>query len=295
MQIAERSSSAAGAWARACFITWPPSADRHRAPGGRQPRRRVHVQGGGRYSAPARRRGQHPAGPAVTRRVRAVRGTDRDADRLQAGRVPLCPRQRRRPRGLQPSRDDPARSRHPDRGPRRRRGPRPRAATQRGRRRRRDVLPMGGLRDPRGGGRRDTPPPRAGWAPASGSAPRSWRSSPTSDGVCGVRTADDIISTRSVVIAAGVRSGELTAPVGFEIPVQGVARTIFYSHEDAGVLPWRPSSWTSPRASTSTARERSRLRRPGERRQTSSSSPPPTGCPPSPTSRSSRPGGATTT
>lgn len=54
-------------------------------------------------------------------------------------------------------------------------------------------------------------------------------------GVCGVRTDDETISTRIVVVAAGVKTGDLTAPLGYEIPVQGLARTIFYTSKDAGV------------------------------------------------------------
>ena len=48
-------------------------------------------------------------------------------------------------------------------------------------------------------------------------------------GVCAVRTQEETIATRVVVIAAGVGSGELAAPLGFELPVHGEARTIFYS------------------------------------------------------------------
>lgn len=49
------------------------------------------------------------------------------------------------------------------------------------------------------------------------------------DGVCGVRTSHETISTRTVVVAAGVGSGDLTRPIGFDLPVHGEARTIFYS------------------------------------------------------------------
>jgi sarcosine oxidase subunit beta len=55
------------------------------------------------------------------------------------------------------------------------------------------------------------------------------------DGACGVRTSDGTISTRIIVIAAGVGSGDLTAPLGFELPVRGEARTIFYSNGNLGV------------------------------------------------------------
>ena len=55
------------------------------------------------------------------------------------------------------------------------------------------------------------------------------------EGVCGVRTANDTISTRTVVIAAGVGSRELTAPLGFELPVHGEARTIFYGNDSLGI------------------------------------------------------------
>ncbi len=55
------------------------------------------------------------------------------------------------------------------------------------------------------------------------------------EGVSGVRTADDTISTRSVVVAAGVGSAELTASLGFDLPVHGEARTIFYSNDDLGI------------------------------------------------------------
>lgn len=54
-------------------------------------------------------------------------------------------------------------------------------------------------------------------------------------GVCGVRTADETISTRTVVVAAGIESGTLTAPLGYEIPVEGLPRTIHYTSRDAGV------------------------------------------------------------
>lgn len=57
----------------------------------------------------------------------------------------------------------------------------------------------------------------------------------TADGVSGVRTADGVVSTRTVVVAAGIHSGELTSPLGCDLPVRGVQRTIFYSSRDAGV------------------------------------------------------------
>lgn len=54
-------------------------------------------------------------------------------------------------------------------------------------------------------------------------------------GVCGVRTAGETISTRAVVVAAGIHSGGLTRPLHFDLPVHGEARTIFYSNSDLGV------------------------------------------------------------
>ena len=56
-----------------------------------------------------------------------------------------------------------------------------------------------------------------------------------SRGVCGVRTAQETVATRKVVVAAGVKTGELTAPRGYDIPVAGLARTIFYTSSTAGV------------------------------------------------------------
>ena len=61
-----------------------------------------------------------------------------------------------------------------------------------------------------------------------------------SDGVCGVRTAEGTIATRVVVVAAGIGSGELTRPLGFDLPVHGEARTIFYSSADLGIAPTAP-------------------------------------------------------
>lgn len=55
------------------------------------------------------------------------------------------------------------------------------------------------------------------------------------DGVCGVRTADATIASRVVIVAAGIGSGELTRPLGFDLPVHGEARTIFYSSTDLGI------------------------------------------------------------
>jgi sarcosine oxidase, subunit beta len=54
-------------------------------------------------------------------------------------------------------------------------------------------------------------------------------------GVCGVRLEGETISTRSVVIAAGVGSADLAGPLDFELPVHGEARTIFYSSQGADV------------------------------------------------------------
>lgn len=54
-------------------------------------------------------------------------------------------------------------------------------------------------------------------------------------GVAGVRTGEGFIATRAVVVAAGIGSGALTRPLGFQLPVHGEARTIFYSGGDGGV------------------------------------------------------------
>ncbi len=55
------------------------------------------------------------------------------------------------------------------------------------------------------------------------------------DRVIGVETATGVISTEVVVMAAGVNSTELAAPLGFELPVIGEARTIYFTSETAGV------------------------------------------------------------
>ncbi len=55
------------------------------------------------------------------------------------------------------------------------------------------------------------------------------------DGISGVRTASGTISTRTVVIAAGVGSTELAAMVDFELPVHGEARTVYYSSAGLGI------------------------------------------------------------
>lgn len=60
------------------------------------------------------------------------------------------------------------------------------------------------------------------------------------DGVAGVRTADETIATRVVVVAAGISSGEITRPLGFDLPVHGEARTIFYSSADLGIAATAP-------------------------------------------------------
>lgn len=60
------------------------------------------------------------------------------------------------------------------------------------------------------------------------------------DGISGVRTADETISTRTVVVAAGVGSGDLVRPLGFDLPVHGEARTIFYSSSDVGIATGTP-------------------------------------------------------
>jgi sarcosine oxidase subunit beta len=54
-------------------------------------------------------------------------------------------------------------------------------------------------------------------------------------GVCGVRTSQETISTREVVLAAGVASRDLARPLGFDLPVTGEAHTIFFSSENGGV------------------------------------------------------------
>jgi sarcosine oxidase subunit beta len=59
-------------------------------------------------------------------------------------------------------------------------------------------------------------------------------------GVRAVRTAEETIETRVVVVAAGVASGELTRPLEFDLPVHGEARTIFYSSSDLGIGPTAP-------------------------------------------------------
>jgi sarcosine oxidase subunit beta len=56
-------------------------------------------------------------------------------------------------------------------------------------------------------------------------------------GVAGVRTLDEVISTRAIVVAAGIASGDLTRPLDFDLPVRGEARTIFYSGADLGISP----------------------------------------------------------
>lgn len=50
-----------------------------------------------------------------------------------------------------------------------------------------------------------------------------------SEGIAGVRTASETIRTRTVVIAAGVGSAQLASPLGFELPVHGEPRTMYYS------------------------------------------------------------------
>jgi glycine/D-amino acid oxidase-like deaminating enzyme len=40
-------------------------------------------------------------------------------------------------------------------------------------------------------------------------------------GVAGVRTLDEVISTRAIVVAAGIASGDLTRPLDFDLPVRG--------------------------------------------------------------------------
>jgi sarcosine oxidase subunit beta len=55
------------------------------------------------------------------------------------------------------------------------------------------------------------------------------------DHVVGVRTADDFVSTRVVVVAAGTGCADLTRPIGLDLPVRGEARTIFFSGSSGGV------------------------------------------------------------
>jgi glycine/D-amino acid oxidase-like deaminating enzyme len=59
-------------------------------------------------------------------------------------------------------------------------------------------------------------------------------------GVCGVRTSDETFATRHVVVAAGISSGDLVRPLGFDLPVTALPRTIFYSSNDLGVDPSAP-------------------------------------------------------
>ena len=54
-------------------------------------------------------------------------------------------------------------------------------------------------------------------------------------GVSYVRTETETFSTRLVVITAGVASGDLARPLGLELPVEGLARTMFFSGQAAGV------------------------------------------------------------
>ena len=60
------------------------------------------------------------------------------------------------------------------------------------------------------------------------------------DGVCAVHTSDGTIATRTVVVAAGIGSGDLTRSLGFDLPVHGEARTIFYSGDSVGVAATAP-------------------------------------------------------
>lgn len=53
--------------------------------------------------------------------------------------------------------------------------------------------------------------------------------------VAGVESSDGPIAADIVVIAAGVHSGALADPLGLSLPVEGMARTIFYSEESGGV------------------------------------------------------------
>jgi len=53
--------------------------------------------------------------------------------------------------------------------------------------------------------------------------------------VVGVETSAGRITTDVVVIAAGVHSGALARSLGFDLPVEGMPRTIFYSAESGGV------------------------------------------------------------
>ncbi len=53
--------------------------------------------------------------------------------------------------------------------------------------------------------------------------------------VAGVETSEGAIAADIVVVAAGVHSGALAAPLGLSLPVEGSAHTIFYSEESGGV------------------------------------------------------------
>jgi sarcosine oxidase subunit beta len=55
------------------------------------------------------------------------------------------------------------------------------------------------------------------------------------DRVVGVRTDSGSISADVVVVAAGTGCAELTKPIGFDLPVHGEPRTIFYGGSSAGV------------------------------------------------------------
>lgn len=55
------------------------------------------------------------------------------------------------------------------------------------------------------------------------------------DRVVGVRTAAGLISTRVVVVAAGTCCADLTRPIGFDLPVHGEPRTIFFGRSAGGV------------------------------------------------------------
>jgi sarcosine oxidase, subunit beta len=53
--------------------------------------------------------------------------------------------------------------------------------------------------------------------------------------IAGVRTESGLISTRAVVLAAGVWSGELAGTAGLDLPVSGERRWIHYSESHAGL------------------------------------------------------------
>jgi sarcosine oxidase, subunit beta len=55
------------------------------------------------------------------------------------------------------------------------------------------------------------------------------------DRVVGVDTVDGPIATKAVVCAAGVGSAGVARSIGFDLPVHGEARTIYYTGSDGGI------------------------------------------------------------